>query len=176
MSDRRARDRHGEDGRPESGERADAWQTALKYLAARARTTHEVRQALAGRGYPPDDIATVIARLVAARYLDDADFARTWVIARARRGAAGPARLARELRAKGIPEAQIKAALRALEAEWDASAATDEAAQRKLKSLEGLPTAVARRRLAAYLERRGFARDVSIATCRRYVGDADDAA
>jgi len=70
---------------PSARERPDAWQVALKVLAVRARTTHEVRQALTRRGYPPDEVAAVIARLTAARYLDDADFARSWVSARARR-------------------------------------------------------------------------------------------
>jgi regulatory protein len=146
----------------------------VKYLATRARTTHEVRQALVRRGYPLDDIATVLTRLAAARYVDDAEFARTWVVARAHRGAAAPARLARELRAKGVPDGAIAAALRTLDGEWDAVAAADEAAQRKMKSLEGLPTGVARRRLAAYLERRGFGRDVILVTCRRYLSDADE--
>jgi regulatory protein len=124
---------------------------------------------LARRGYSPDDIAAVIARLGAARYVDDADFARAWVVARARRGAAAPARLTRELRAKGVEDGTIEAALRALGAEWDARAAAADAAQRKMNSLGGLPAAVVRRRLAAYLERRGFDRDVILATCRRYV-------
>jgi regulatory protein len=146
----------------------------VKYLATRARTTHEVRQALARRGYSPDDIATVMTRLAAARYVDDADFARAWVAARAHRGAAAPARLTRELRVKGIPDGAIAAALRTLDGEWDAVSAADEAAQRKMKSLEGLPAAAARRRLAAFLERRGFGRDVILATCRRYLSDAND--
>jgi SOS response regulatory protein OraA/RecX len=41
-------------------------------------------------------VAAVIARLTACRYLDDAEFARAWVTARAHRVAVGPARLARE--------------------------------------------------------------------------------
>jgi len=160
--------------RPTRSERPDAWQAALKILAVRALSTHEVRQALARRGHAPDDIATVIARLMAARYLDDADFARTWVLTRARRGAAAPARLARELRAKGITDETIAAALRVLTEDWDPAEAAGEAARRKLKSLQGLPAEVARRRLAAYLERRGFSGDVILATCRRQVPDARD--
>jgi regulatory protein len=175
MAEREARGRRPRTGPSAQPARRDAWDAALKYLAARARTSHEVRQVLARRGYPPDDIATVMARLTAARYVDDADFARTWVAARAHRGAAAPARLARELRAKGVPDGAIAAALRSLEEEWDACVAADEAAKRKVKTLAGVPVDAARRRLAAYLERRGFARDVILATCRRYLAEADEA-
>lgn len=159
---------------PTTPERPSAWRAALTYLAARARSTHEVRQALTRRGHATEEIAAVVARLTAARYLDDAEFARAWVSLRAQRGVAGPARLARELRAKGIPDREIASALQELREEWDAGEAAREAARRKLKSLAGLPAAVARRRLAAHLERRGFSPDVVLATCRRHFSEADD--
>ncbi len=165
--------RLGPDG-PGTGERPDAWQVALKQLAIRARTTHEVRQALRRRGYAPQEIAAVVARLTAARYLDDADFARTWVTTRARRGAAAPARLVHELRTKGIAPGEIAAALNALQAEWDPAEAAAEAAKRKLKSLQGLPAPVARRRLAAFLDRRGFSPEIILAACRRYLAATDE--
>lgn len=152
----------------------DAWHVALKQIAMRARSSHEVRQNLARRGYAPDEIASVIARLITARYLDDADFARSWVSTRAQRGVAAPARLARELRRKGIGAGDIAAALRDLQGEWDAVRAAGEAARRKLKALTGLPPPVVRRRLAAFLERRGFDPDVVQRTCRQYVTDAMD--
>jgi len=155
-------------------ERLDPWQVALKHIAVRARTTHEVRQTLTRRGYASREVAAVIARLTAARYLDDADFARTWVSKRARRGAAAPARLARELRTKGIAAAEIAAALRALQEDWDPAEAAGEAAKRKLKSLQGLSAPVTRRRLAAFLDRRGFTPEIILATCRRYVSDANE--
>ena len=162
-------------GDPARPDRLDPWQVALKHIAVRARTTHEVRQNLTRRGYAPQEIAAVIARLTEARYLDDADFARTWVSMRARRGAAAPTRLARELRTKGIAAGEIAAALRALQEEWDPAEAAGEAAKRKLKSLQGLPAPVARRRLAAFLDRRGFSPEIILSTCRRYVSDAIDA-
>ena len=161
-------------GRGARSERPDAWNAALKRLALRARTTHEMRTALARSGYAIEDIDAVIARLTAARYLDDAEFARTWVSARAQRGTAGPVRLARELRAKGIPAGEIAAALRGLNEEWDSAEAAGEAARRKLKALQGLPADTARRRLLTYLERRGFSRDLVLATCRRHFADRDE--
>ncbi len=174
MRDRDARGRRRKNGPEAPRTRTDAWDAAVKYLATRARTTHEVRESLVRRGYPPEDIAAVMARLTAAHYVDDADFARTWVAARAHRGAAAPARLTRELRAKGVPDGTIGSALRSLDGAWDAGAAADEAARRKMKSLGGLPIEVARRRLAAYLERRGFGRELIATTCRRWFSDPDE--
>lgn len=173
MADAAGRGRRRTADDPAKTARPDPWQLALKHIAVRARTAHEVRQALTRRGYARGEVAAVIDRLRAARYLDDADFATTWVSTRTRRGVAAPGRLARELRAKGVAEAEIAAALRNLHDAWDPAAAAGHAAQRKLKSLQGLPTAVARRRLAAFLDRRGFSSDVILATCRRFVADAD---
>lgn len=171
-----ARGRRGEASpAPAAVERPGAWGVALKLLALRSRSSHEVRHALGRRGYPPDEVAAVITRLTACRYLDDAEFARTWVTARAHRVAVGPARLARELRAKGIPDGQIAAALRTLAEEWTPAEAAGEAVRRKLKALAGLPPAVARRRLAGYLERRGFSPEIIIAMCRRHIGATTDA-
>jgi regulatory protein len=176
MAGRPARGRRGEASPAQAEpERPGAWGIALKLLAVRSRSSHEVRQTLGRRGYPPDEVAAVIERLTACRYLDDAEFARTWVTARAHRVAVGPARLARELRAKGIPEGQIAAALSALAEEWTASEAADEAVRRKLKALAGLPPAVARRRLAGYLERRGFSPEIIINMCRAHICKTADA-
>jgi regulatory protein len=174
MPDGAGRGGRREAGDPPARQRPDAWQVALKYLALRARTTHEVRQALTRRGCPPEEVAAVIARLTAAGYLDDAAFARTWASARARRGAAAPARLARELRTKGVAAGEIASALRGLRDEWDAAAAAGEAAKRKLKSLQGLPMPVARRRLAAFLDRRGFSPEIILATCRKHLAAAGE--
>ena len=146
----------------EPPDRPNAWGVALKQLALRARSAEEVRRSLARRGYGGDEIAAVIARLTALRYLDDADFARTWVAARARRTPTGPARLARELRAKGIAE------------EWDVSEAAAAAVRRKLPSLRGVPSGVARRRLAAFLERRGFSAEIILAICRTQFRGAEE--
>lgn len=149
-------------------DRPEAWEVALRLLALRARSTQEVQQLLARRGYPPDEIAAVIARLTSAKYLDDLEFARTWVRSRALPRATAPARLARELRAKGIGEAEISAALMDCSAEPAIREVAEAAAARKLRTLQGLDPAVARRRLAAHLSRRGFAADLILALCREY--------
>jgi len=124
----------------------------------RSLSTREVGDRLGRRGYGPEEIAAVLRRLTAAGYLDDAGYARSWVRSRAHR--LGPARIARELRAKGIPEKEIAAVLGELTDERDPRRAAEEAATRKLHALRGMPPAVIRRRLAAHLLRQGFTTEV----------------
>jgi len=157
-----------------NAERPHAWGVALKLLAMRAHTTQEVRQRLARRGYPPDEVAAVIARLASAKYLDDLDFARTWVRSRAVRPGLGPTRLARELRAKGIGEAEIGAALAEFPAERTLREVAEEVAARKLQTLQGLDPSIAYRRLAAHLTRRGFAWEIISAVCRKFFSGTAD--
>jgi regulatory protein len=138
----------------------------------RARSTQEVRDRLARRGYPPGEVESAVRRLTASGYLDDAGYARTWVRSRAHR--LGPARLARELRAKGIQEAEVEAVLGELAAERDVRQAVSQAAARKLHALRGLAPAVVRRRLAAHLLRQGFTTEVVLDLLRRRLPTGDD--
>ncbi len=156
------------------GERADPGEVALKLLAVRARSREEIRLSLSRRGYPPDEVAAVLARLAAARYLNDLDLARDWVRARAERCGFGPARLARELRAKGIADQDIRAALGELLAAQSPLALAEEAARRKLTALQGVPPPVGRRRLGAYLARRGFSTEIILRLCQKYFPNMEE--
>ncbi len=164
-----------ESGRREAeGERADPWEAALKLLAVRARSSEEIRLLLGRRGYEPEEVAAVLDRLRAARYLNDREFARDWVASRAARCGFGPGRLTRELRAKGIADQEIRAALGELLAERTPLGLGEEAARRKLKALQGQPPPVGRRRLAGYLTRRGFSAEIVLCLCRKYFPDTED--
>ena len=161
--------KRGQGGREaKAAEPPDPWDVAIKLLGMRALTTQELRQRLARRGYAPDQIQAVVVRLTASRYLDDAEYARAWAIARAHRHSVGPARLARELRSRGIAEREISGVLREAFGERDAREVAETAAVRKLKALQGLAPEIARRRLGAFLTRRGFAVEVVLALCRKH--------
>jgi len=160
--------RRGQDDREIPAERPDAWEFAVKLLGGRALTTREIRQRLVRRGYAADQIQAVVVRLTASRYLDDAQYARAWAHARAHRRSVGPARLAQELRSKGIADAEISSALHEAFGEQDARQVAEAAALKKLKALRGLAPEVARRRLAAFLARQGFSADVVLALCQKH--------
>jgi regulatory protein len=140
----------------------------------RAWSSEELRRRLARRGYPPDQVSAVLSRLAASRYLDDGEYARAWARSRAHGRSLGPRRLAQELRVKGIAEADIAGALREVSAERDPRELAEAAALRRLPALRGLPPEAARRRLAGYLDRRGFSAEIILAVCRRHFPPGDE--
>jgi regulatory protein len=152
----------------------DPWQIAIKLLAMRALSSEELRRRLARRGFPPSQISATLAKLTAAGYLDDVEYARAWARSRAHRRSLGPTRLTQELRAKGIPEGEIVGALREAYTERGAREVAETAATRRLPALRGLPPDVARRRLAGYLSRRGFAAEIILALCRKHFPPGGD--
>jgi regulatory protein len=157
----------------EVGEEApDPWGVALKLLAMRARSTQEIRERLSRRGYASAEVEAVVRRLTAAGYLDDAGYARAWARSRAHR--VGPARLARELRARGISAADVAAVLGELAGERDLRHAASEAAARKLHALRGMAPAVIRRRLAAHLLRQGFTTDIVLDLLRECLPETEE--
>ncbi|TMQ26244.1 MAG: regulatory protein RecX [Candidatus Rokuibacteriota bacterium] len=123
-------------------------------LARHAWTRADLTVRLRRRGALPDVAAEVVADLVTRGYVDDAAFARQWVLSRAARGY-GAARLRAELRARGVAGPLIDAALSAI----DRGGQLDEArrlARRRLPALTRAAPAKAAVRLRDYLLRRGF--------------------
>jgi regulatory protein len=142
-----------------AGQAADqegAWRALLKALERRSYATADLRRRLLQKGHPPDPADHAIGRALELGLLDDAAFAKRFVESRAARGR-GPARLRRDLAVLGVPKDSIEAALRGQWAEPDdAMPLAVELASKRAKQLTGLPRQTRRRRLVAYLARRGF--------------------
>jgi len=117
-------------------------------------TRAELSTRLRRRGATAEIAAEVVADLAARGYLDDALFARHWVETRSALGY-GPARLAAELRARGVALALVKAALASRESGADLERAR-EVGRRRLPALRRGHTDRAAGRLRDYLLRRGF--------------------
>jgi regulatory protein len=133
-----------------------AWRTLLKALERRSFSVGEIRRRLRQKGHPPEAVEHAIARAGEIRLLDDAAFARQFVHSRASRGR-GPARLRQDLRVLSVAEPLIDAALRE---QWpepeDALGLAASLAARRARQLGAIPREAKRRRLLAYLARRGF--------------------
>lgn len=151
---------------------ARATDAALGFLAYRPRSEREVRDRLRRGGFDVETIDRVIARLYDWRYLDDADFARRWVEGRAAQRPRGKRLLQQELRQKGI-DAEIAREVIA-EADLDEVAAAAALARKRLPSYAGEDPMVVRRRLSAYLARRGYGFDVVRAALERAMGPPDE--
>jgi regulatory protein len=134
---------------------------AVNYIDYAPRTIAEVRRRLSRAEYDEETIEVVIADLVRAELLDDSKFSADWIESRARAKKLGRTRLASELRQKGISREDTDLALQGLDAESELKAALDLARKRLSRDeIEAWSTAAERaagkRRLAGYLQRRGY--------------------
>jgi regulatory protein len=154
-----------------SDEIARAIEAALNFLAYRPRSEREVRDRLRRGAFNADTVDRVIARLYEWRYLDDADFARRWVENRTEQRPRGRRLLQQELRQKGIDAETAREVI--ADADLDEAAAAEALARRRAPSYAGEDPAVIRRRLAAYLARRGYDYDVVRIALDRALGEDD---
>jgi regulatory protein len=132
---------------------------ALRLLASRSLPAAELVRRLVRRGHPRPAAEIALEQLREAGLVDDAAFARSFVSARARSQRLGPRRLLAELRRLGVDGALAESAVTdALAADGvDSGALLRDAALKKARGLQRLDPETARRRLRAYLMRRGFA-------------------
>ncbi|MDI3340543.1 MAG: RecX family transcriptional regulator [Sphaerobacter sp.] len=158
--------------RADEAERAT--QAALHFLSYRPRSEREVRDRLHRRGFSDEAIAAAIERLERWRYLDDAAFARFWVENRAEHQPRGRRALRAELRAKGVEPELVEVAID--EVGGDEQAAALALARKRVTALRGLDPSVQRRRLAGYLQRRGYDWDTVRRVLDAVLGDDEAAA
>ena len=134
---------------------------ALNSLAHGRRTRRELEIRL--RRVQPDAalIREALDRLEANGVLNDAEVARGEAASRLRRGEA-PARVRQTLRRKGVDARQTEVALTdAISTDgFDEQAACRQQADKRYRALRALDAVVARRRLMAFLLRRGFSGSV----------------
>jgi regulatory protein len=139
-----------------------AYRTVLRSLERRAFARFDLGRRLRRKGHPSVAVEAALERAALIGLLDDAAFAANYVQTRTARGR-GPARLAADLMAMGVERSLID---RAIAAEWnedaDRSSIPRKLAEARAARLRTLPVAVRRRRVLAYLARRGFTgRDVT---------------
>ena len=132
---------------------AFALDKAVSLLAVRARTEHEIAEALGKCAYPEADIARVMARLLEAGYLSDSDFAQSWASSRASKGL-GTMRIRMELRRKGVEQVAIDAAVSSMDRDALLSGA-QKAAQKAARGRD-LSKNAERQKVLAALARRGY--------------------
>ena len=138
-----------------------AMDRAILLLSHRARATVELRRRLTRLELPATAIDEALARLTRLGYLDDAAFARQR--ARGRMLASGQSRyrIRSELLRKGVNRETADAAIEETLSsdEVDEGAIIERVAAKKARALAKLDPQTRRRRLYAFLARRGFGVD-----------------
>lgn len=139
-----------------------AYRTALRAIERRSFARADLGRRLRRKGHAPEAVETALVRVTEQGLLDDAAFAANYVETRSARGR-GPLRLTRDLIAMGVDRGIIERAvaghLHVFEGHRDVPLAL---ATRRAAQLRDLPRQVRRRRVLAYLARRGYSgRDIS---------------
>jgi regulatory protein len=133
-----------------------AYRTVLRCLELRSYARADLGRRLQRKGHSRPAVEAALERTAALGLLDDEAYARSYVQTRAARGR-GPSRLTRDLLAMGVQRPLID---RALAAEWpegaDSSTVPLALATKRAAQLGPLPRQTRRRRVLAYLARRGF--------------------
>jgi regulatory protein len=147
-----------------AAERRAAAARVLRYLRTRPRTVREVHDHLAQHGHAAATIRLVVAELQAKGLVDDARFAAWFVQARQAHRVTGPARLQRELAARGVGR-ELAAAAIAAGAAGDELEMALAAARPRFAAAARLGRERGLRRLQGFLGRRGFRETVVRTAC-----------
>ena len=132
-----------DDGKPQPPQHSSQ---ALREAAARAATDDVVR--------------AVLIDLERLGYVDDRQFAGQWAASRVRLRGFGRRRIEQELRNKGVSRDIIRGALGRIFEDLPEADIAQREADKKLKSLARFDAETRRRRLAGFLERKGFSPEI----------------
>lgn len=142
----------------ELADAAGAHRAALRKLALRPHARGDLRRRLLQKQHPPAAVDAALERLATHGLLDDARFAAEYATTRASRGR-GPARLIGDLLRQGVERRVAEAAVQqALAAEGiDPARQAVEVVAKRAQQLAHVPLRARKRRLMAFLVRRGYA-------------------
>ena len=144
-------------------------------LEARARGVEELRRLLLRKGEPPADVDAAIERLAAAGLIDDANYARQMARSKALGAGMSRRRIQLELTRRGVARDVSSEAIANVfdEEDVDENVAIERVARKKLRMLATLDLPTQKRRLYAFLARRGYDSD-QISTVLRRILDDDE--
>jgi regulatory protein len=151
-----------------------AYNAALKLIAQRDRTLHEVRTRLAEKGFSPAAVAGAIERLRRLGYLDDLAYATRAIADVLTVRPAGPRYVTDRLRLKGVHPDVVREALAQAYPDELAEEMAYRAAAKRLARLRHDDPITRRRKLAGFLSRRGFDYDDVQRALRRVLGELEE--
>jgi regulatory protein len=137
------------------------YERALDMLEARSRAVAELRRLLIRKGEPETEVDAAIERLRANGLLDDRNFARQLTRSKALGAGLSRRRIQQELSKRGVPRDVSDEAIEQVfdEEGVDEEASIERVARKKLRMLGKADDETRRRRLYAFLARRGYDND-----------------
>jgi regulatory protein len=148
-------------GKPREVEtETELYETAVRALMLRAYSVYEMKQLLGRRTEDDNLLRTVMDRLKRAKMIDDERFAKQFARQRTEIRRQGKFRIARDLRARGVPDRHIEAALAETAKDTDEAATVRQRLERKLRSFRGEITENKIASMYRSLLRAGFSADI----------------
>ena len=159
----------------EEGAALAAYDRALNMLAFQARSSRDLKRRLVQKGELESNAESAVQRLVAAGLLDDAEYARQVARSKVSGQGASKRRLQQELFKRGVERSVADEAIGEVMSEEgvDESEVVERFARKKLRSLAALDGATRRRRLYAYLARRGYDGEAIRRVMERVLGEGE---
>ena len=136
------------------------YDVAVRALMRRAHSVHEMKQKLERRSDNKLLVQVVMARLKENGMVDDARYAKQFARQRTETRKQGKYRVARDLRARGIPDRHISSALEEVAQTSDEAAMVRQHIQRRLRSYRGEIDSKKMASMYGSLLRAGFSADV----------------
>lgn len=143
----------------------DAYELALKALAYRERSIHELREWLEGRDCPEEEVRSALEELIACGQLDDERFAHRYAEDKRELSGWGADRIRTALLERGVA-AQL--AERAVASGGDHASEVGRAHELLVRRGEDLDCDGARARALGFLTRRGYDYEVAHEAIRVY--------
>ena len=150
----------GKPRRVETESELELYEAAVRALMRRAYSVYEMKQMLGRRTDNDKLLKTVLDRLKRAGMIDDERFAKQFARQRTEIRRQGKFRIARDLRARGVLDKHIAAALEETAKETDENAIVRQRLERKLRSFRGEIDENKLASLYRSLLRAGFSADV----------------
>jgi regulatory protein len=144
----------------EQKELTRAKNTTYRSLAIRPRSRAEIENKLRDKAFPALVIETVMEHLLRLGYIDDRKFAAQWAASRARLRGYGRRRIEQELRQKGVNRETIQEALNEAVPLEDERETARKIAEKKHRTMKSAEPEARKRRLAGFLERKGFPHEI----------------
>jgi len=141
----------------------------MRRLNAAPRSRGELTTYLVGKDFDSTAIDSVLDRVTSMGYIDDAQYAHEWVRSRHRSRGLAPSVLKRELINKDVDVAVIDSALEQLSSQ-DTLDRAYELAAKKYRGLLLADPAVAVRRIASLLQRKGYPPGLCFQVAKQTVG------
>jgi regulatory protein len=138
----------------------ELYDVAVRALMRRAHSVHEMKQKLERRSNNKLLVQVVMARLKENGQIDDAKYAKQFARQRTEGRKQGKFRVARDLRARGVPDQHIDAALKETAEQNDEATMVRQRIERKLRAYRGEIDEKKMASIYGSLLRAGFSSDV----------------